>query len=91
MTSSPGASTGMPGGYGATSSTLTRPTASAARRVSHGAKYAARGDIRVTGSTAYTGDEVTEAVLEALLLAQTAGVRVAYAADATLATLRVVR
>ena len=37
------------------------------------------------------GEEVTEAVLEALMLARTAGVRVAYAADPTLATLRVVR
>jgi arginine decarboxylase len=37
------------------------------------------------------GEEVTEAVLETLLLARKAGVRVAYAADPTLATLRVVR
>jgi arginine decarboxylase len=37
------------------------------------------------------GEEVTEAVLEALGSARRAGVRIAYAADPTLATLRVVR
>jgi lysine decarboxylase len=36
------------------------------------------------------GEEVTPTVLEALRQAQAAGVRVAYAADPTLATLRVV-
>ena len=36
------------------------------------------------------GEEVTAAVLEALDQARSAGVRVAYAADPTLATLRVV-
>ena len=36
------------------------------------------------------GEEVTAAVLEALDRARSAGVRVAYAADPTLATLRVV-
>ena len=37
------------------------------------------------------GEEVTTAVLEALVRRAAAGVRVAYAADPTLATLRVVR
>ena len=37
------------------------------------------------------GEEVTEAALDALRLARAAGVRVAYAADPSLATLRVVR
>jgi len=37
------------------------------------------------------GEEVTEAALDALSQARTAGVRIAYAADPTLATLRVVR
>jgi lysine decarboxylase len=37
------------------------------------------------------GEEVTEAVLDALGSARRAGVRIAYAADPSLATLRVVR
>jgi lysine decarboxylase len=37
------------------------------------------------------GEKVTEAALDALRLARAAGVRVAYAADPSLATLRVVR
>jgi lysine decarboxylase len=37
------------------------------------------------------GEQVTDAVLAALREAREAGVRIAYAADPTLATLRVVR
>jgi lysine decarboxylase len=37
------------------------------------------------------GEEVTEAALDALFRARAAGVRIAYAADPTLSTLRVVR
>ena len=37
------------------------------------------------------GEEVTPAVLDALRQARTAGIRIAYAADPTLATLRVTR
>ena len=49
----------MPGGYGATSSTVTRPTARLASTVSLGAKNAVRGDMTVTGSTAYAAPVTT--------------------------------
>ena len=49
----------MPGGYGATSSALTRPTACSTATLSRGAKKASRGLVTVTGSTAQTpgGDD----------------------------------
>ena len=47
----PGARTGIPGGYGATTSADTRPTASLAETVRWGAKKASRGDITTRGST----------------------------------------
>lgn len=43
----------MPGGYGAISSALTRPTASAAGTVSWEAKKALRGSVAVAGSTVH--------------------------------------
>src|SRR5215472_13821013 len=53
---SPGASTGIPGGYGATSSALILPTAAPATTVSLAAKNASRGAIAISGDTDHAGD-----------------------------------
>ena len=51
VTRSPGASTGTPGGYGATTSAQTRPAACAHGTASRGAKNASRGVITCSAST----------------------------------------